>query len=256
MSPPAEPELDVVILTWNDGPLLDVAVASALASTGVRVNVHVVDNGSEPPASVAEGVRLTRNEGNAGVAGGRNQGAARGSAPLVCFLDSDAELAPHSLARLVGVLDDPGVAVAVPVFARQAPEASGGRAPTLAVKVARGLGRRNTYRSSNPPPGASSWDVDFGIGACQVVRREVFDAVGGLDDSIFYGPEDVDFCLRVKAAGHRVVQVDGAEVHHPPRRAFRRPLTVRGLRHGWSILRHLWRHRGAQTGGATRRPRS
>ena len=254
MTPPAEPELDVVILTWNDGPLLDVAVASALASTGVRINVEVVDNGSEPPARVVDGVHLTRNEANAGVAGGRNQGAARGSAPIVCFLDSDAELARHSLALLAGALAEPGVAVAVPVFADQAPEASGGRAPTLAVKLARGLGRRDTYRSSPRAPGATSWDVDFGIGACQVIRREVFEEVGGLDVSIFYGPEDVDFCLRVKAAGHRVVQVDGAAVRHPPRRSFRRPLTIRGLRHGWSILRHLWRHRGAQTGGAGRRP--
>lgn len=234
----------MVILTWNDGELLDVAVRSALASEGVDSRIVVIDNASEPPALADhDGVLLVRNAANAGVSGGRNQGAALGHAPLLCFLDSDAELAPHSLRVLAGALDDPSVAVAVPVFAGQRPEASGGRAPTFSVKLARGLGRRDTYEPMPRPAGDGSWDVDFGIGACQVIRREVFDEVGGLDASIFYGPEDVDFCLRVKAAGYRVVQVEGAEVRHPPRRAFRKPLTTKGLKHGWTIFRHLWRHR-------------
>lgn len=236
-------EVDVVILTWNDGSLLDAAVSSVRASEGVAPNIIVIDNGSDPPAEVPPGVRLVRNEENRGVAGGRNQGAAEGCAPVLCFLDSDAELAPSSLRRLLDPLGDPTVAVTVPVFRDQLPEASGGAAPTLRVKVERGLGRRTTYAPAARHEGAPTWDVDFGIGACQVIRREVFEAVGGLDDSIFYGPEDVDFCLRVRAAGNRVVQVADADVWHPPRRAFRRPLTRRGLQHGWSIVRHLWRHR-------------
>lgn len=236
--------VDVVILTWNDGDLLAKAVDSALASDGVQTNVVVVDNGSEPPADIERvDVQLVRNEMNAGVSRGRNQGAAAGNAAILCFLDSDAELAPHSLLRLVAALDDPEVAVAVPVFDGQLPEDSAGVAPSLAVKVARGLGRRSTYESMLRQPGSTAWDVEFGIGACQVIRRDVFEAVGRLDESIFYGPEDVDFCLRVKAAGHRVVQVPDTDVRHPPRRAFRRPLSTRGLRHGWSIVVHLWRHR-------------
>jgi GT2 family glycosyltransferase len=246
------PAVDVVILTWNDGDLLDVAVRSALASEDVEAHVTVVDNGSEPPATVGHpGVRVVRNEANAGVAGGRNQGAALGTAPVLCFLDSDAELAPHSLRRRVAALADPSVAVAVPVFSGQAPEASAGAAPSLSVKVARGLGRRDTYVPTARTAGLDQWDVDFGIGACQVIRRDVFAEVGRLDESIFYGPEDVDFCLRVQAAGHRIVQVDGTDVRHPPRRSFRRPLTVRGMRHGWSILRHVWRHRSRRSAGQT-----
>lgn len=240
-------DVDVVILTWNDGPLLEVAVRSALASEGVKPHVVVVDNGSEPPATVADAtVRLVRNEENVGVSGGRNQGAGYGSAPILCFLDSDAELARHSLWHLAQVLDDPTVAVAVPVFANQAPEASAGAAPTLLVKLARGLGWRNNYQPVAHPVDATEWDVEFGIGACQVIRRAAFAEVGGLDDSIFYGPEDVDFCLRVREVGHRVVQAAGADVRHPPRRSFRRPLTRAGMRHTRSIVRHLWRHRSGR----------
>ena len=95
------------------------------------------------------------------------------------------------------------------------------------MKLDRGLGRRSDYVAGEHPAGPVG-EVDFGIGACQVFRRSVFDEVGGLDETIFYGPEDVDFCLRAKAAGHRVVQVDGSGVVHPARRTNRRLLTRSG----------------------------
>ncbi len=238
------PRVDVVILTWNDGPLLDAAIASALGSVGVDVSVVVVDNGSEVPAVVADDERVVvlRNSHNRGVAAGRNQGVAVGVAAYVCFLDSDARLAPDCLAALVGAIaDDPRAALAAPVFAGQPPEASAGVAPSLALKAARALSLRETYhpvRGEGP-----SWDVDFAIGACQLVRREALEAVGGLDESYFYGPEDVDVCLRLRRAGWRVVQVASASCEHPPRRRFRRLLTRRGAQHAWAVGRHLWRHR-------------
>jgi GT2 family glycosyltransferase len=238
-------DVDVVVLTWNDGEILQAAVRSALDSVGVEVHVIVVDNGSDPPAvlPVDARIRLIRNAANQGVAPARNQGCRAGAAPLVCFLDSDARLDPETLRNLVEpVVSDPQVAMAVPVFVGQSPEASAGRAPTLVAKVARVTNRRSTYVAVRPP-GATSWDVDFGIGACQLFRRGAFDAIGGLDDTYFYGPEDVDFCLRLRIAGWRVVQVEAAAVHHPPRRRFRGLATKRGAQHGLAVARHLWRHR-------------
>lgn len=237
------PEIDVVILTWNDGELLDAAVRSALASDHVRPNVVVVDNGSEPPAATDGRALLVRNPRNVGVARGRNQGARLGQSDLICFLDSDAVLGSDSLSRMARLFSDPRVAVTVPVFEGQVPEASAGRAPTLRLKIERGLGRRATYEPTDQADSARMWDVEFGIGACQLIRREAFEAVGGLDESIFFGPEDLDFCLRVLAAGWRVVQMADSGVSHPPRRAFRKPLTVKGARHAWSVARHHWRHR-------------
>lgn len=243
-SAPTPPVVDVVILTHNDGELLGAAVTSALASDGTDVTVWVIDNGSDPAAVVERDTRvhLVRNATNAGVGGGRNQGVRLGEAPLICLLDSDARLGTGALRRLIEPFADPAVGVTVPVFVDQLPTESAGVAPTFAVKLARALGRRSTYEPADVPTGASQWDVDFGIGACQVLRRSVFDLVGGIDDSEAFGPEDVDFCLRARRAGFRVVQVAGTEVHHPPRRAHRRLLTRKGLRHTRSVLRHFWHH--------------
>lgn len=240
------PKIDVVILTWNDGARLDTALASALASEGVDVNVIVVDNGSDPPAAVISDlrVRLVRNRANRGVAAGRNQGVAAGTAPLVCLLDSDARLHPQTLAHMAGALCDDGVALAAPVFTGQDPEASAGRAPHTLRKLARALNLTSSYGGVRRRRSSSQWDVDFAIGACQLFRRSAYDQVDGIDETFFYGPEDVDFCLRLRKAGYRIVQVAGASCDHPPRRRFRRVLTRRGLEHGWAISRYLWRHRG------------
>lgn len=239
-----QPEVDVVILTRDDGPLLDAAVRSALDSVDVEVRVWVVDNGSDPPASTVsdERVHLTRNDHNAGVGGGRNQGVRLGSAPMVCVLDSDARLEEGSLRRLLEPFQDPSVGVTVPVFVGQHPTESAGLAPTFWLKLQRAAGRTNRYRPAPGTKAADEWDVDFGIGACQVFRRSVFDSVGGIDDTDPFGPEDVDFCLRVRSSGCRVVQVAGAPVHHPPRRAHRRLFTRNGLRHGRSVMRHFLHH--------------
>lgn len=238
------PTVDVVILTWNDGDRLRTAVESAIGSTGVDAHLIVVDNGSEPPAEVPDGVRLIRNEENRGVAPARNQGARAGASALVCFLDSDARLHPDALARLAAAFEpDEGVLLAAPVFTDQPPEASAGRAPTLVRKAMRVLNMTSAYETTADPT-REQWDVDFAIGACQVFRRSAFDAVGGLDETYFYGPEDVDFCLRLREQGGRIVQVRDAVVDHPPRRRFRKPLSKRGLQHGWAVARHLWRHRG------------
>lgn len=237
--------VDVVILTWNDGALLAAAVDSALASTGVDVRVIVVDNASEPPATVPDDPRVTlvRNVDNRGVAPGRNQGAALGSSPFVCFLDSDARLLPPTLDRLLEhLVGDGRVALTAPVFVGQPAEASAGRAPSLSDKALRLLDLRTTYRPVRAT--GPSWDVDFAIGACQLVRRTAFEAVGGFDETYFYGPEDVDLCLRLREAGLRVVQVADAACHHPPRRRNRSILTRRGVHHAEAVVRHLWRHRG------------
>ena len=244
--------VDVVILTWNDGELLERAVDSALASEDVDVRVIVVDNGSDPLAVVPceRGLTLVRNPVNIGVAPGRNQGAALATAPYVCFLDSDARLLPGTLARLVEAMEgSPEVALAAPVFNGQRPEASAGRAPSLRVKALRVLGLRDIYQPV--PHSGPSWDVDFAIGACQLVRRQQFVDVGGFDESYFYGPEDVDLCLRLREVGWRVVQVGPAGCDHPPRRRNRGLLTRRGLSHVLAVARHLWRHRGFQRGYAS-----
>jgi len=235
------PKIDVVVLTWNDGPQAERAVASAVSSRDVDVTVTVVDNASDIPFHSTK-AQVLRPDHNLGVGGGRNLGASVGCAPVVCFLDSDAALAPDCLSNLVRSLEA-GVGIAVPVFLGQHATVGAGRAPTLGRKLRRGLGLTDRYAPLGRPWSAPWWEVDFGIGACQCVRRETMEAVGGLDASATFGPEDVDFCLRAKAAGWRVVQVGAAVCAHQARRSHRRLLSPRGIRHALAVVRYLRRWR-------------
>lgn len=236
-SSPSLPAVDVVILTWNDGPLLETAVQSALVDTTVATTVFVIDNASDVAPSIPKdaAIVLERNPENRGVAAGRNQGAALGSAPFILLLDSDAELEPDCLHSLLDtMLNDPTIAMAVPVYAGQPATASAGRQPSVARKLARGLGLTANYRADRHGHGPV-WAVDFGIGACQLVRRDAWEAVGGLDQSFFYGPEDVDFCLRLGDLGHRIVQTASAVCRHPARRRNRSLLARGGIRHARAL---------------------
>ena len=58
-------------------------------------------------------------------------------------------------------------------------------------------------------------EVSAVTAACLLIRRDVFDAVGGLDEELTVAFNDVDFCLRVRAAGYRNLWTPFAElIHH------------------------------------------
>jgi GT2 family glycosyltransferase len=74
-------------------------------------------------------------------------------------------------------------------------------------------------------------DVSCVTGACMVVRRNVFEDLGGFDESLPGAFNDVDFCLRLREAGWRIVWTPNAQLYH---------------RESVSIGRHYSRERGSE----------
>jgi GT2 family glycosyltransferase len=86
-------------------------------------------------------------------------------------------------------------------------------------------------------------DVDYVIGACQVIRREAFADVGPLDEQFFYGPEDVDYAIRMWQNGWRVTYVPQALVRHDEQRLTqRRVLSRLTLTHAAGLARYFRKH--------------
>jgi len=250
-----EPVLSIVILTWDSRALLEPCLAALPAATApVAWEVVVVDNGSCDDTAAFLGRRsdlvVIRNSRNRGVAPARNQGlrAARGA--FVALLDVDTVAAPGALATLVTFLQGaPDVGLVGPKLV--GPDGrlqySCRRFPTLLDKIGRRLPARwgrvfaadVELRSWDH---ASARDVDYVIGACQVIRRSALDEVGLLDERIFYGPEDVDLCLRLHRAGWRVVYVPQALVMHHEQRVTRRLLSRLTARHVQALGYYFWKH--------------
>jgi GT2 family glycosyltransferase len=75
-------------------------------------------------------------------------------------------------------------------------------------------------------------EVEYVIGACQLFRKDAQVAAGWIDPKIFYGPDDADWCLRIRRAGFKVALEPRAKVvHEYRRRSAAHPLSRLALRH-------------------------
>ncbi|MGE4093450.1 MAG: glycosyltransferase [Candidatus Binatia bacterium] len=120
--------------------------------------------------------------------------------------------------------------------------------PTLTDKLARQLPFAAAQRHRREAE-LADWDhnsprtVDYVIGACQVIRAEALAVVGLLDEKIFYGPEDVDLCLRLRQAGWQVFYLPEAVVVHKERRVARTVFSRLSWKHLWGVSYYFWKHR-------------
>lgn len=200
-------DLDVVIVTFDSAPMLP-GVLGALPD---EANVFVVDNASrDGSADVAEawGATVVRGRVNAGFGAASNRGAGLGSAELVLFLNPDAVIDADSLERLVQVVHaDPRIGVVSPRLVY--PDGSLQRvqwpypSATVAWREAVGLG-----------PGGENASDGFVIGACFLVRREAFEAVGGFDVRFWLYGEEADLCRRIADLGWTIRRVPSAIAVH------------------------------------------
>ena len=200
-----------------------------------RFELVVVDNGSrDATASVARaaGAVVVR-ESWANRARARNRGAEHARAELLAFTDADCVPAAGWLASLTECLRAaPLVAGAVELTTSS---------PPGAIERFELLWRFDQKRNVT----AGGWAASANLG----IRRAAFDALGGFDPGYREIGEDVDLCLRARAAGFELRYCEDAVVCHAAEHRLR-PVLARGFRHGWSSNQHHhrlamdvgWRH--------------
>ena len=203
--------------------LLARCLESLLASRDVDLQVAVVANACEEPLSpLAEGqrrVHVLRSAAPLGFSGANNRGVAFlrervGVPDYLYFVNDDTVSEPDALRELVSHLDrDPRCAIAGPRLMIEGE----GRLNSLGLNVTRageawdeGIGRRPKERG--PLPGARP--ALAVTGSAFLVRREAFEPLGGWDELYGWYYEDVDLCLRARAAGWSVAAIPAAIVHH------------------------------------------
>src|SRR3954454_20291434 len=219
-------DVDVVVVAYNSAHTLRACVEPLAELDDVRV--HVVDNASpEDSLPSIEGLDVDAHRAprNGGFSYGCNRGAARGDAPYVLFLNPDAQIDRESLAAMREVLDrDDRVALTAPrilegdgsvLFSQR-------RFPRVRSTYAQALFLHRAFPraawSDELLRGRGLYDrdgsPDWVSGACMLVRRSAFQAVGGFDEGFFIYCEDADLCLRLRRAGHDLRFVAAAEARH------------------------------------------
>jgi N-acetylglucosaminyl-diphospho-decaprenol L-rhamnosyltransferase len=227
----AAPRVDVVIVNWNAGPLLEECL-SALERSTIAPNLQaiIVDNGSSDGSAkevaIAHGrVALLANDRNRGFAVACNQGAASGSAPYLLFLNPDVRVHPEAIARAVAYLEERanagvGIVGAQLLDADHRVARTCARGPTASALVLHTLFLDRLLPSLVPPHFMVEWDhrdtreVDQVPGAFLLIRRSLFERLGGFDERFFLYYEDVDLCLAARRAGYAVVHYAGASAEH------------------------------------------
>ena len=219
--------IDAVIVSYRSAATLRGCVEPLAALPHVRVTV--VDNAS-PDDSIATiediaAVDIVRAPRNGGFAYGCNLGVARGSAPYVLFLNPDARIDEASLAALTAVLDaDPKTALAGPKILdddgslayslRRFPRLRSTYAKALFLHRLFPLARWTDELIRDPAAYEQASTPEWVSGACMLVRRDAYVALGGFDEDLFLYCEDTDLCLRLWQAGHTVNFEPAALVRH------------------------------------------
>jgi GT2 family glycosyltransferase len=188
------PQVSVVLTHYNYETFVVEAVESVIASDGVRVELVIVDDHSEPPARQALAdlveqyswfpIRLVSSSANHGPSGARNLGARHARGEFLFLLDADNMVFPRGLQLLHDALVGSDAAFAYGLIER--------------------FGADAAVVSALP------WDLDLlvqgnYIDTMALVRRQVWNELGGFDPQadLMGGWDDYEFWLNMASEGHR-----------------------------------------------------
>jgi GT2 family glycosyltransferase len=217
----AQPRVAVIILTWNRVEDIVTCLESFSEVKYQNREVIVVDNDSadETVETVKRDFPWTTlivNDDNLGYVGGNNVGikyALGTEAEYVFILNSDTKMTPDCLDELVKTMQsDSRIAIAgAKNLYLENPAYTWGKYGVLNWGP---MLVRTHGRFVLDYPEASPQDVDWIIGNGCMMSREALEKVGIFDQDFFQVNEDVDWCLRARALGYRVLYVDKAAIHH------------------------------------------
>jgi GT2 family glycosyltransferase len=245
--------VSAVVVNFNAGRLLAETVRSVLAST-VSVEVIVADNGSTDGSIdslrelVGENPRLkiVENGANLGFSRANNLALRYARGDYLLFLNPDCLIYPDTLREVLSVIgtrSDVGMAGCL-IRNPDGTEQAGCRRsiPTLWRSVVRAFGLYRfagkwprlfyDFHLHKQPLPDCPIEVEVVSGACMLVRREAIEDVGLWDEGYFLHCEDLDWCLRFRQKGWKILFVPDARVVHEQGACSRsRPIFVEWHKH-------------------------
>jgi N-acetylglucosaminyl-diphospho-decaprenol L-rhamnosyltransferase len=255
-------DLSIVIVSWNVRDLLRCCLQSLPDGLkSLSSEVFVVDNASSDGSApmvreLFPTVILIENTENTGFTRANNQALARSGGRYVLLLNPDTEVTPASLAGMVAYMDaTPGVGVVGPqmIYPEGAVQSSRRRFPTLSTLFVESTAVQRLFPRSAmlrrfymlDKPHDTTQEVDWLVGACLLVRREAMQAAGLLDEQFFMYCEEMDWCLRIKQKGWKVVYLPAARVIHYEARSSEQALPTQHIHFYSSRVAYVRKHFGS-----------
>lgn len=201
-------DISVIVVTYNSARQIKNCLQSVLNQTGVDFETIVVDNASvDTTLKELEGfnTRVIASRENLGFGKGCNLGFASSCGRYIYLLNPDACLEDAgALAKLCRAMD------ANPRWGMAGTKVCSVNGEEESRPAAEYPAQRFVHRDFSKLPGSVAWI----IGASMVVRRELYEKLGGFDPSFFLYSEETDFCLRMREAGFEIGYVPEVAVKH------------------------------------------
>jgi GT2 family glycosyltransferase len=216
----------IVIVTYGQWEMTERCLHSLQAALGDALGrdweIVIVDNNSpdETPARLrdwTDRIRVELRSENLNFAGGCNRGAELSTGDTLIFLNNDTTVPSGALEELADQTREPGITAAgcrllFPDRTIQHAGVAFYRNPNF-----RGvpMPQHVFHHQAGEIPGTRAvYETDTVTSACFAVRREAFLAVGGYETRYVNGLEDIDLCLKLRTAGHRIVYRGDIEIIH------------------------------------------
>jgi GT2 family glycosyltransferase len=225
VSPKSTPRVSVIVPTRDSIDLLTVCIESVLdLSKNKELEVIIVDNGSKEPATLdrfelwrrERNVLILRSDCEFDYSALMNAAVSQSSAPLVTFLNNDTRIiSPHWVDEMCGwlELDEVGAVGAKLYYGDETIQHAG---------VVLGVGAVASHAFKREKRNASGYnsllrcarDVSAVTAAFMMTKRSLFLDVRGFDSSLRVAYNDVDYCLKLRSLGFRVIWTPEVECFH------------------------------------------
>ncbi|MDL2223849.1 glycosyltransferase family 2 protein [Bacteroidales bacterium OttesenSCG-928-M06] len=254
-------KVSVVLIGYNSWHFLKKNLKSLEFMTGYPdMEIIYIDNASTDHTinyirEYFPFVKTHTNSKNLGIAKARNMGIIKATGKYIWILDSDTEVTEKAFNFLYAFMEqhpEAGLCGCKMYGQDGSIQESCRLFPSIKGKLKAGayilLKKLRLVKSSIPfysynKDYKEAFEVDYVIGACQFIRKEAQKKVGFLDENIFYGPEDADFCLRMKQAGYLVYYLPQISIYHDYQRASSHKIFSKiNLKHIQGLIYYFKKH--------------
>ncbi|HOV89780.1 MAG TPA: glycosyltransferase family 2 protein [Syntrophorhabdaceae bacterium] len=246
----------IVIITRNTKDLLKGLMESLEQDLSLKSLIRemvVVDNASldgtdEMVRSIYPHVLYIKNNKNMGFARSANMGFAKTTGDYILFLNSDTIVIPGELKKMIDFMDrekSTGICGPQLVYHDMRLQRSFAYLPNILFEIIprsflefllpkRFMGKKKVYKEPI--------DVESLIGAAFMVRRGVFESLGGFDERFFFFLEETDLCVRARSLGSSVKFFPQARIIHLQGRTVSKAWVNGRIEYNISLYKFIKKH--------------
>ena len=208
-------KITAIIVNWNDKDVIVECIQSLLDQDKNEIDIIISDNGSKDGSielirARFPSITIIENGENLGFGSALNRGLAVAKGDYLLFLNSDLKLNPMCVGELVKLLEsDSNTGGAIPkiLYINQKNTIN-----SLGVLINyTGIAYPNLLGQKDP-----GWEKPFesACGGIFMLRKEVYETVGGFDEDLFLYHEDHDLSWRIRLAGWSLQVAPQAIMYH------------------------------------------